>query len=61
MKTVNEKLMPCEMDLRRGDWVRTLVTHLGVTVRKAGPGVAGYEPHWGFCRGAQGFRKGGAK
>jgi hypothetical protein len=58
VKTVNSKMMPCEMDLRRGDYKRTLVTHQGVTMRKPGPEIAGYEPHWGFCRGANGFKTG---
>lgn len=58
IKTVNEKMMPCEMDLCRGDYKRTLVTHQGVTMRKPGPEIAGYEPHWGFCRGANGFKTG---
>ena len=61
VKTLAGKMMPCEMDLRRGDFKRTLVTHNGVTMRKPGPEIAGYEPHWGFCRGANGFKKGGAK
>ena len=58
VKTLAGKMMPCEMDLRRGDYKRTLVTHNGVTMRKPGPEIAGYEPHWGFCRGANGFRAG---
>lgn len=58
VKTLAGKMMPCEMDLRRGDGKRTLVTHNGVTMRKPGPEIAGYEPHWGFCRGANGVRAG---
>lgn len=57
LRTVAGKMMPCEMDLRRGDGKRTLVTHEGVTIRKAGPDTLGYEPHWGFCRGANAHRR----
>ncbi len=48
--TLAGKKMPCEFELRRGDGVRTLVTHYGQTIRKAGEEVYGYEPHFGYCR-----------
>jgi len=55
VKTVRGKLMPCEMELRRGDGRMTLVTHAGVTVRKAGIEIVGWEPHWGYCTGRVSF------
>jgi len=54
--TLAGKQMPCELEIRRGDRVRTLVTHYGQTFRKAGDDVYGYEPHFGNCgwkRGAK--------
>jgi hypothetical protein len=54
VRTVAGKMMPCEMELLRGDGRMTLVTHAGVTVRKAGVEVAGYEPHWGYCNRKKG-------
>lgn len=50
VRTVKGKMMPCELDEQQGDGKMTLVTQSGVTVRKAGAEVSGYEPHWGFCR-----------
>ncbi len=50
--TLAGKQMPCEFELRRGDGVRTLITHYGQTWRKAGEEVYGYEPHFGNCRKA---------
>jgi hypothetical protein len=50
--TLAGRKMPCEFELRRGDGVRTLVTHYGQTIRKAGEEVYGYEPHFGNCRKA---------
>lgn len=49
IRTVAGKQMPCEMDLVRGDCRKTLVTHDGRTVRRAGSDTFGYEPHWGYC------------
>ncbi len=60
MKTVNGKQMPCETMLKRGDYKMTLVTHGGVTVRRAGPEWFGYEPHFGHCEGWKKTRQGGA-
>ncbi|NMW18066.1 MAG: hypothetical protein HKK66_03370 [Chlorobiaceae bacterium] len=51
IKTVNGKSMPCEIELKRGDFKMTLVTHGGVTVRRAGTEWVGYEPHFGYCEG----------
>ncbi len=50
MTTIAGRKMPCELELRRGDGVRTLITHYGQTFRKAGEEVYGYEPHFGNCR-----------
>lgn len=50
IKTKNCRMMPCEMELKRGDGRMTLVTNSGVTTRKAPDCVYGYEPHWGFCK-----------
>jgi hypothetical protein len=49
VKTTAGKNMPCELNLKPGDSRVTLVTHDGRTVRRAGPSVTGYEPHWGYC------------
>lgn len=60
VKTTHGRQMPCEMDLLQGDGVKTLVSSSGVTTRKAGPEVWGYEPHWAFCKFGQ-AKEGGAK
>ena len=57
LKTVAGKMMPCEMDLRRGDGKMTLTDHDGVTHRKAPDTVFGYESHFAFCRGAKEHRR----
>lgn len=51
IKTVAGKKMPCEIVLKRGDKKMTLVTHAGVTIRRAGLELFGYEPHFGHCDG----------
>ncbi len=51
--TLAAKKMPCELELMRGDGVKTLITHYGQTFRKAGEEVYGYEPHFGYCKGYQ--------
>jgi hypothetical protein len=53
--TVKGKQMPCEVTIEIGNGVKTLVTHDGRTVRKAGREVCGYEPHWGYCPGKRSF------
>jgi len=49
VRTVAGKLMPCELVLDCGDGKKTLVTHSGATIRRAGEERFGYEPHWGKC------------
>ena len=51
VKTIAGKKMPCEIELKRGDFKMTLVTHEGVTIRRAGTEWFGYEPHFGHCEG----------
>jgi len=50
VRTTAGKQMPCQLDLECGDGKKTLVTHSGRTVCKAGSDVFGYQPHWGFCK-----------
>ena len=57
--TVAKRKMPCELDIKRGDGKMTLITHEGVTHRKAGDTVFGYEPHFGHCKKVD--QKGGAQ
>jgi hypothetical protein len=57
LKTVAGKMMPCKMDLRRGDGKMTLTDHDGVTHRKAPDTVFGYESHFAFCSRAGSYRK----
>lgn len=55
----NGKMMPCDLDLVQGDGKKTLIDHAGVTHRKAGPEVWGYEPHFGTCGKGQKSKTGG--
>lgn len=50
LRTENGKDMPCEVELREGDGTVTLLDLEGVTHRKAGAAVHGYEPHFGKCK-----------
>ncbi len=63
IKTVKGKMMPCEIDIKRGDGRMTLTGHDGVTHRKAPDTVFGYESHFAFCLKADQYRhsRGGAR
>lgn len=43
------RLMPCDQQLEYGDGRKTLVTHDGGVIAKAGAHVVGRQPHFGTC------------